>query len=248
MVKDRLTAAKLRNHIAYDLWKYVLLVVGVWFGVDLLFAQTAYRSPQDKRVDVCIMSATVTDELMNSFFEPLWQSAVPEMELVEGSILFPISENDPYSGMALMTGMAAGDGDIYLLPADQFKALATQGWFIPLDELVENGTINAEGVALDSCRLTVVDEETKQAYTHLYGIPTDSLFGLMDGLQYDNRGGVMCVATNSMNEENAVRFFNALLQAGRGEMPEWLKEARQEEAPEAQPTQAPESASGEAAN
>ena len=225
MVKDRLTAAKLRNHIAYDLWKYVLLVVGVWFGVDLLFAQTAYRSPQDKRVDVCIMSATVTDELMNSFFEPLWQSAVPEMELVEGSILFPISENDPYSGMALMTRMAAGDGDIYLLPADQFKALATQGWFIPLDDLVENGTINAEGVALDSCRLTVVD-----------------------GLQYDNRGGVMCVATNSMNEENAVRFFNALLQAGRGEMPEWLKEARQEEAPEAQPTQAPESASGEAAN
>ena len=229
MVKDRLTAAKLRNHIAYDLWKYVLLVVGVWFGVDLLFAQTAYRSPQDKRVDVCIMSATVTDDLMASFFQPLWQEAVPDMELVEGTILTPMSEEDMYADMVIITRLAAADGDIYMLPADRFKSLATQGWFLPLDELVESGTINAEGLTLDSCRLTVVDSETQTAQTHLYGIPTDTLYGFMDGLQYDNRGCVMAIVVNNGNDDAVIRFFNALLQAGRGERPEWLQQSVEQE-------------------
>lgn len=228
-VKGRLNKEKIRNHLAYDFWKYLLLALGVWFGVDLLFTTTAYRSPQDKRVDVEIMSATVTDDLMASFFQPLWQEAVPDMELVEGTILTPMSDEDMYSGMVLLTRLAAADGDIYMLPASKFKAIATQGWFLSLDELVENGAINAEGIALDSCRLTVVDEETKAAQTHLYGIPTDTLYGFMDGLQYDNRGSVMAIVVNNGNDDAVIRFFNALLQAGRGEMPEWLQQSVEQE-------------------
>ena len=227
-VKGRLDKEKIRNHLAYDFWKYLLLVAGIWFGVDLLFTSTAYRSPQDKRVDIEIMSATVTDDLMASFFQPLWQEAVPEMELVEGSILTPMSDEDMYSDMVLLTRLAAADGDIYMLPMSKFKSLATQGWFLVLDELVEDGTINAEGLSLDSCRLTVVNEETQTAQTHLYGIPTDTLYGFMDGLQYDNRGNVMAIVVNNGNDDAVIRFFNALLQAGRGDMPEWLQTLEQE--------------------
>ncbi len=227
-VKGRLNREKIRNHLAYDFWKYLLLAAVVWFGVDLLFTTTAYRSPQDKRVDVEIMSATVTDDLMASFFHPLWQEAVPEMELVEGTVLTPMSDEDMYSDMVLFTRLAAADGDIYLLPASKFKAIATQGWFLPLDELVENGTVNAEGLSLDSCRLTIVNEETQTAQTHLYGIPTDTLYGFMDGLQYDNRGCVMAIVVNNGNDDAVIRFFNALLQAGRGDMPEWLQNLEQE--------------------
>ncbi len=230
-VKGRLDKGKIRNHAAYDFWKYLLLGVCVWFGVDLLFTSTAYRSPQDKRVDIQIMSSTVTDDLMKSFFQPLWEEAVPDMELVEGTTLMPMSEADMYSSMVLVTRLAAADGDIYMLPADQFKSIAVQGWFLSLDDLVENGTINAEDIPLDSCRLTVVNEETKTAETHLYGIPTDTLYGFMDGLQYDNRGCVMAIVVNNQNDDAVIRFFNALVQAGRGEMPEWLKNMEQEGSP-----------------
>ena len=47
----------------------------------------------------------------------------------------------------------------------------------------------------------------------------------MDGLQFDNRNAVMAIAVNNGNDDNVVTFFNALLQAGRGEKPEWLEEA-----------------------
>ena len=228
-VKGRLDKRKIRNHLAYDFWKYLLLAAAVWFGVDLLFTSTAYRSPQDKRVDVEIMSATVTDDLMASFFQPLWQEAVPDMELVEGSILTPMNDEDMYSDMVILTRLAAAEGDIYMLPASKFKSLATQGWFLALDDLVENGTINAEGLELDACRLTVVDEETQTAQTHLYGIPTDTLYGFMDGLQYDNRGCVMAIVVNNGNDDAVIRFFNALLQAGRGDMPEWLQQSMEQE-------------------
>ncbi len=227
-VKNRLSMNKIRNHLTYDFWKYLLLAVGIWVGVDLLFTQTAYRSPQDKRVDVYVMSATVTDDLMDSFFQPLKQQAVPDMELVEGVTMLPASDEDVYTGMVLMTRLAAADGDIYLLPAKTFKSIATQGWFMPLDELVENGTINADGLTLDSCRLTIVNEETGTAETHLYGIPTDDLYGFMDGLQFDNRGCVMAITVNNGNDGPVIRFFDALLQAGRGPKPEWLLNIEQE--------------------
>ena len=43
---------RLRNHLTYSGWKYLLLVIASIFVWNLVYAQTAYRSPQDKRIDV----------------------------------------------------------------------------------------------------------------------------------------------------------------------------------------------------
>ena len=53
-----LQQARLKQHLVYDGWKYALVIAICWFGLDLLYTTTAYRSPQDKRIDVMIMSAT----------------------------------------------------------------------------------------------------------------------------------------------------------------------------------------------
>ena len=220
-----LQQARLKQHLVYDGWKYALVIAICWFGLDLLYTTTAYRSPQDKRIDVMIMSATASDEVVQAFLKPIWEEATPDMELVEGVSLLPGSTDDYYSNMNLTVKLYAGDGDIFLLPQDNFKNLALSGAFKPLDECVSSGQINIDGLNVDSARLTIVDEETGKASTRLYGIPTDSLYAYMDGLQFDNRNAVMAIAVNNGNDDNVVTFFNALLQAGRGEKPEWLEEA-----------------------
>ena len=224
----KLTKERVRNHLTYDLWKYLLLGVGTIFFWSLIYDQTAYRSPQEKRIDVMIVSNTVTDELMQAFFEPIWKETVPDMELVEGVTLLSGSsggnmEQDYYSAINLSVKIAAAEGDIYLLPKAEFKSYASGGAFVPLEELVEQGLLNIDGLDVSAGWMTVMDEETGIAESHLYGIPTDQLYGLMDGLQYDNRGAVMTIAVNNQNEDNVALFFNALVQAGRGDPPEWLE-------------------------
>ena len=217
--------ARLKNHLMYDIWKYLLIIALCWFGWDLLYTTTAYRSPQDKRIDVYIMSATASDDSMEAFLKPIWEEATPEVELVEGLSLLPGGADDYYANMNLTVKMAAGEGDIYFLPQDVFKNFALNGAFVPPDQYLNDGRINIEGLDVEQRRLTLVDEESGEAATQLYGIPTDSLYGFMDGMQFDNRNAVMCIAVNNGNDENVVTFFDALIQAGRGDKPEWLEEA-----------------------
>ena len=224
---NRFSRAQLKKHLTYEWWKYLLVIALCWFGFELLYTTTAYRSPQDKRIDVMIMSATASDEVVGSFLKPIWEEATPDMELVEGLSLLPGGPDDYYSNMNLTVKLYAGEGDIYLLPHDVFKNLALGGAFVGLDEYISEGRINIEGLNADKCRLTLVDEETGTATTELYGIPTDELYGFMDGMQFDNRNAVMAIAVNNGNDENVVTFFNALLQSGRGEKPEWLRQAEE---------------------
>lgn len=221
-ISTPLTKERLKNHFAYNAWKYLVLCLCAIMGWSLIYTQTAYRSPQNKRIDVYIKSSSVTEELMNSFFEPIWKQVVPDMELVSGTTLLASSSDDYYSQMQLTVYIAAGDGDIYFLPISDYKSFATTGAFLPLEDLVESGAIDATGLDLSAGWITVVDEETGVSETHLYGIPTDALYGFMDGLQLDNRGTVMSILYNNQNDENVVPFFNALIQASRADKPEWL--------------------------
>ena len=241
-ISTPVTKDQLKNHFTYNAWKYLMVGVFAIFGWSLIYTQTAYRSPQDKRIDVYIKSSTVTEALMTSFFEPIWKDVVPDMELVSGVTLLASTSDDYYSQMQLTTYIAAGEGDIYFLPASDFKSFASNGAFIPLDELVENGTLDVSGLDISAGRVAIVDEEAGTSETHLYGIPADALFGFMDGLQLDNRGTVMAILVNNMNDENVIPFFNALIQAGRADKPEWLEEAES-----ASPTPLPEASAEPAA-
>ncbi len=224
-IRTPVTKERLKTHFTYSLWKYLVVIACSLFCWSLVYAQTAYRSPQDKRIDVYVKSSTVTEELMDSFFEPIWKNVVPDMELVSGVTLLSTSDNtDYYSQMQLSVYIAAGEGDIYILPAADFKSFAAGGAFIALDNLVADGTIDVTGIDTASGRVTIADEDTGTSETHLYGIPLDSLYGFIDGMQLDNRSMVAAIMVNNRNDENVIPFFNALIQAGRGDAPEWLEE------------------------
>ena len=58
----------------------------------------------------------------------------------------------------------------------------------------------------------------------LFGIPLDTFYGYMNGMLLDNRGMYAVVLVNNQNDENVIPFFNALLQAGKGEKENWINE------------------------
>lgn len=226
-IKTPINKETIRNHMTYGFWKYALMAACVIMGWSLIYTTTAYRSPQDKRVDVYIQSNTASSDLVSSFLEPIWKQTVPEMENVNGVVLSTI--DDYTTSMQLMTYMAAGEGDIYFLTEQYFKSFATQGSFLELEELVESGVIDACGADLTKGYVAYVEEYDDQdrpvkTSRHLYGIPLDSFYGFMGGMQLDNRGLYAVITVNNQNDENVIPFFSALLQAGQGEKEEWIAE------------------------
>ncbi len=217
-----LTKERLKTHITYSTWKYVLLVVAAVFGWNLLYTTTAYRSPQNLRIDVYIKSSTASQEMADEFMRPVWQETVPEMEIVQSVIMASTGE-DYYSAMQLSVYIMANEGDIYILGADDFKSYAAQGAFMPLEELVETGVIDATDIDLSSGYVAMQPDEDMPYETHLYGIPADTLYGYMNGFYLDNRGMYLAIALGNGNDDNVIPFLDGLVQAGRAEKPDFIE-------------------------
>ena len=226
-IKTPINKETIKHHMTYSVWIYALMAVCVIFGWSLIYTTTAYRSPQNKRIDVYIQSNTASSELIETFLEPIWKETVPEMETVSGVAMSML--DDYTTSMQMMTYMAAGEGDIYFLTEQYFKSFAGQGSFLPLEDLVADGTLQVDDVELSKGYVAYVEEYDDndrpiKTSRHLYGIPLDSFYGFMSGMQVDNRELYAVITINNQNDENVIPFFNALLQAGRGEKEAWITE------------------------
>ena len=226
-IKTPVNRETLKHHLNYGLWKYALMAACVILGWSLIYTTTAYRSPQEKRIDVYMMSNTASSEPIDKFLEPVWKETVPEMEIVSGVVMSVL--DDYTTTMQLMTYMAAGEVDIFFINEQYFKTYASQGYFVELEGMVESGQIDACGADLSKGYVAYVEEYDDQnravkTSRHLYGIPLDSFYGFMGGMQLDNRGLYAVITVNNQNDENVIPFFSALLKAGQGEKEEWITE------------------------
>ena len=200
-MKTPITSRNLKQHFTYNWWKY-LLIAAVAFGlVDLLYAVTAYRAPRDKTVGFYVygyMNETGLTEYMNGVREA-------EMSDMEEMLPRLMIEDEAYGPMQLMTYLAAGEGDVYLLPREQFISYATGGSLLPLEneeDLI--ALFDAAGITLQSGWR----KETETGENHLYGIPQNKLPGLT---QYAYAiDGYLCVVLTSTNQENALKFLKIL--------------------------------------
>lgn len=223
-LKTPVTKDNLKTHFTYGLWKYILLAVLAIGGWSIIYTVTAYRSPQDKRIDLYVQTATTSSEIIDHFIEPIWKETVPEMETVSSVVMIPTG--DYSADMQLFTYIAVGEGDIYFLTEESFKNFASQGAFLPLEEMVESGVIAVADVDLTKGYVAMQQYDENDvpisSVRHLYGIPLESFYGFMNEIQLDNRSLYAAVMVRNQNDENVIPFFNALLQAGRGEKAEWL--------------------------
>lgn len=227
-LKTPLTTKGLKNHLVYHGWQYLLAIALSFVLWNLVFIQTTYRPPQDKRIDLYIQSGTANQEAVDAFLLPIWQQTVPHEELVTATMMLqPGGIEDYYSSMQLLTYFAAAEGDIYMLTLEDFKRLAAQEAFVPLDDYIKDGRIKAEGIDLNPGRVTVVkmDEDgntVKGADTFLFGIPAFDLYRFASQMNIDNRNMVLALAINGGNLEDSALFLNALIEAAKGPKPEFL--------------------------
>ena len=200
-MKTPLDSKALKQHLAYSWWKYLLVAVLAFGLVDLLYSVTAYRSPADKKVEFYVYGQIDQDKL-TAYMESVRASEMADMEVMEPLQLL---EDEYYGPMQLMTYMAAGEGDVYLLPRDQFVTGASNGYFLPLEDDKElMALFDSAGISLQNGWR----KNTETGETHLCGIPQGKIPGLNQYAYATD--GYLCVAVNGGNDENALKFLRIL--------------------------------------
>jgi len=216
-MKTPVNSRTLKQHFRYSWWIYLLIALAAFGLVDLLYAMTAYRPPEDKKVEFYVLGY-MNEEKTAAYMEQVRQNEMSDMELMAPRLLL---DDSTYGAMQLMTFLSAGEGDVLLIPRDNFISLASSGTFLPLEESEEITRIFDEaGISLQSGWR----KNTDTGETHLYGIPQNKLPGLS---QYAYaQDGFLCAFAASGNEANTLKFLRILCR-------DMLKE------PEAEATAAP---------
>ena len=200
-VKTPVNARTLRQHITYSWWKYLLLIILSVGAVLIYYDVSEYKAPPEKKVDVFVYG--LMDE--DGFRAYLENVRVSEMEDMEEIIPRLLVDDSQYGPMQLVTYIAAGEGDVFLLPREQFLSMAADGVWLSLED-------DQDLMALfDSAEVNLQSgwrKNTETGETHLVGIPLSKLPGF-DRYVYVNNG-YLCVGMTSPNLENAVKLLKIL--------------------------------------
>ncbi len=229
-MKTPVNGATLKQHLTYSWWKYVLVAAFAIFGVNLYYSVTTYRPPENKKVDLYIYGLG-NEPALESYLTNVRLTQMPDMEQMEALVM---ATDSTYGPVQLTTYIAAGEGDVYMLPRNEYISLAAEGAFIPLENDEELMAIfNDAGISLQSGWR----RESESGETHLYGIPISKLPGL-DAYVYVENGFISGLVTSG-NEENVRRFIRILCR-------DMLKAPEATAVPEGEATAVPENTAEQA--
>lgn len=216
MADNRITKHRLKNHWAYSWWKYLLMAVCVVMGVNMLFTMTAYRSPENKKVEVYLCKGWADGEKAYADLWPMLLEIAPDQEEMFVQNIDVTSE-DYYTVMQFTTYIAAQQGDILLMPKSEVKKYAAdEPWaiFAELTPYMESGMLDAGDIDLSGAMF-----ENASGEMAVFGIPADTLYGLID-YSIDPADSVLVVTAFSGNEENCVKLLDAMIKRYQTEKPE----------------------------
>lgn len=216
MADNRITKKRIKDHWHYGWWKYAIWLVLTLFGIDLLFAVTAYRSPEEKRLQLYMCNGYADAQALQEDLWPALLEACPgQEELIALNI--DLTSSDYYSQMQFTTYIAAQEGDVCLLPAGQIKSLAEDGAeraFLELTPYVESGVIPTEGIDLTPGMLR--DSAGREG---LYAIPADGLYGLYE-YGCDPAGGMLVAMAYGGNDDTAATLLGQMIGRFTAEPPQ----------------------------
>ena len=209
MADNRLTKKRLKNHFAYNWWKYALSAAVSAMLVSIVFAVTAYRPPAEKKVELYVLNGYIDAETFQRDFWPELQARKPEQEELTVLNIDLTDSSNIYAPMQFSTYVAAQQGDLFLISRDEMLKITSDGAHESLVELtpyLENGAIDAEDIDLAKGTLDRGDGTTA-----VYAIPADTLTGL-NAYGNDPRDSLLCIPMYSKNADSAAALIELMLE------------------------------------
>ena len=209
MTDKRLTKKRLKNHFAYNWWKYALSAAISAMLVSVVFAVTEYRPPAEKKVELYVLNSYIETETFQQDFWPELQARKPEQEALTVLNINLTDSSNIYAPMQFSTYVAAQQGDLFLISRDELLKITADGAdeaLVELTDYLESGAIDAQDIDLVKGTLDRGDGTTA-----VYAIPADTLTGLS---QYGNdpKNSLLCIPMYSKNADSAAALIELMLE------------------------------------
>ena len=202
-MKTPITKERIRQHLTYSWWKYLLLAVAAVMGWSLFFTMTAPQTPENEKLDVYLYAHGNRDPL-DAYLLRLHNEDFPELKELNIQWITP---DDSQGLLVLSTHMMAGEGDLLLLPRTEFNNYAGIGLYQPLEELP--GVLEAcERAGINLERAWRKNSDTGER--HLYGIPVGQMDVLNRSISNVN-DYYLGIRVNNGNQEAANQLLLAFL-------------------------------------
>ncbi|NMA94782.1 MAG: hypothetical protein GX974_01930 [Clostridiales bacterium] len=237
MYDIKLNKTVVQNHIRYDWWKYVLLVIFtilIWNGVTSYKINKAI--PQDERMEVFLVGDYIyednTEEISIKIMEsmeglqkldfigiPMNPFEYQQRQMQGLTQEEPREEDqfmlDPQTDMAgqqkLMVMIGSQSGDIFIFEEDMYKLYAEQGAFMDIADYIKNmdpSLIDIED--LEDLKVASEEDETAKQY----GLPADSIKAF-EGTGYNVEGKVISIMAYSKKPDKAWAVMKWLLEGNK---------------------------------
>lgn len=209
MADKQLTKKKLKNHFAYNWWKYALSAAVSVMLVSVVFAVTEYRPPAEKKVEMYVLNSYMDTETFQQDFWPELQARKPEQEALTVLNINLTDSSNIYAPMQFSTYVAAQQGDLFLISRDEMLKITSDGAqdaLVELTDYLKSGVIDADGIDLAKGTLDRGDGTTA-----VYAIPADTLTGLS---QYGNNpaNSLLCIPMYTKNADSAAALIGLMLE------------------------------------
>ena len=221
----------LKDFFFYHKWIYLMLAIVVWMLSDILFSATEYRSPDERQVNIQVVSTSVHVEESLPLVAEIALKAGQEFDETLEEVVFyeigydPQSDTDGYGGQKYMLMLGVGEGDIYMVPEELMHSLVNSGYALPLEGYIEQGLINPGDVDLDSVtfRESPESDDYNPDARHVYAIPMVNMNEMLySNINYDNRNAYMVLMAFSKNPDTSAFVMGNLIEQLTGPLPEWL--------------------------
>lgn len=201
----KITKERLRNHLHYGKWYYIGAIVAAVVIINIALNVTKPDYPRESRVSIMIYGGVAEQSVVEKW-ESDMLNLLPENQR-EVEIVTTVNAEGSME-MIIVARTVASDDDIIILSSDAIENYASQGMFMPLDELITRDKIKelVKDDDLTKYEMFVEGAEKDQ----IYYLPLSQVEGFDEiGLYGDS----LCIGVllNSPNSENAAICLEYLM-------------------------------------
>lgn len=237
MPNTKLTREKFKNHLHYGRTMYISLILAAIFLGDILYTMTAYRTPNERNVQIELVGnyseTDATEPVQIALeagiaYEMARDAAAgidvtspdyePQLEEVE-FICLPYDpkgeESESYYGYQKYTvTMAATEGDIYILDESLLDYLLSEGMLVDLTPYIESGILKPGeqcNVKKGTFAEYVPEGEAPTGNSCVYALQADSMLGLFDTFMFNPTDKFMVIMDFSKNPDTSAAVMQSLI-------------------------------------
>lgn len=224
MPDTRITKERLKNHLHYGKWIYVLIAVAAFFLVDLVYTMTEYRPDRYHRVDVQLVGNSImTDEALDAVALKAVEAVKPQDPRLEEVNLYNIAysgdaSTDIYGAQKYAVMLAEGSSSIYFVNQALLEQMVAQGGALPLDGYAASGALPKA----DTVTLPEADSDgNPTGNRYIYAVDASGLGRMLsDDIGYDSRGKYAVIFAGCVNPDTAVAVLRNLFDQLSGPAPD----------------------------